>query len=88
MLEITCRHATFLTSKKEEGKLSLWLSLLLYLHLKECGPCRSFTKQTGIIKDHLLRFKEQSQDYDYSGLKLSESSKSTLQQKINSIHPS
>ncbi len=45
-LMITCRDATFLYTKKKEGKLSLAERLALWFHLLMCKFCALFLKQT------------------------------------------
>lgn len=45
----SCRKATFLISKKEEGKLSSAESVSLAYHLSVCSLCRSFEKQTSFF---------------------------------------
>ena len=49
MLEISCKRATFLASKKEVGKTSFFENLKLTLHYKICDGCRLFDKQTTLI---------------------------------------
>ena len=46
LLNISCKKATYLISKKEQGKISL---LTLWLHLGICSLCKRFEKQTGFI---------------------------------------
>jgi hypothetical protein len=48
-LNISCKKATFLISKKQETKLSLKESIGLRLHLGICGFCNLFQKQTLFI---------------------------------------
>lgn len=43
---LSCKQATFLISKKEEGKLSMKERIQLRLHLGMCGFCSRFQKQT------------------------------------------
>ena len=45
----SCQKATYLISKKEEGKLTAGESLMLSVHLRVCDLCRSFEKQTGLF---------------------------------------
>lgn len=42
---INCREATFLMSKKEEGKLSLIGQLKLSVHTSMCAVCKKFEQQ-------------------------------------------
>lgn len=45
-LIFNCRDATFLMSKKEEGKLTLVEKMKLSMHISMCSFCRKFEKQT------------------------------------------
>ncbi|MBG9375679.1 zf-HC2 domain-containing protein [Panacibacter sp. DH6] len=47
--KITCKQATILISKKEEGRLSLLQRIQLYQHLWICSLCRLFQKQSGLL---------------------------------------
>ncbi len=44
---ISCKKATYLVSKKEEGKLSWIERIQLRGHLTICSLCRKFEIQTG-----------------------------------------
>ena len=46
---ISCKEATFLTAKKEEGKLSFREKLKLMFHLSMCTYCKRFEKQASEI---------------------------------------
>lgn len=48
-LMVNCREATFLMSKKEEGKLSLKEKFDLAMHTSMCSFCRRFEKQASKI---------------------------------------
>ena len=48
-LMISCKEATFLTAKKEEGKLSFREKLKLMFHLSMCTYCKRFEKQASEI---------------------------------------
>jgi len=49
LLEISCKRATFLASKKEAGKTSILENLKLKIHYKICDGCQLFDKQTTLI---------------------------------------
>jgi len=49
---ISCKKATYLVSKKEEGKLSWLEKIQLRGHLTICSLCRKFEMQTGWIGKH------------------------------------
>jgi anti-sigma factor ChrR (cupin superfamily) len=64
-LMISCREATYLMAKKEEGKLSFAGRIKLSIHTSMCSMCRKFEKQTSQIgkesrhvhaEDHLPAF--------------------------------
>lgn len=46
---ISCKESTFLTAKKEEGKLSFAEKLKLMFHISMCKYCRRFEKQSSEI---------------------------------------
>jgi predicted anti-sigma-YlaC factor YlaD len=48
-LMIPCKKATYLLSKKEEGKLSFLEKIQLKAHLSICSFCRLFEQQTIFI---------------------------------------
>jgi hypothetical protein len=45
----SCEKATWLISKKEEGKLTTRERLMLSFHTGICGMCKKFEKQTAFI---------------------------------------
>lgn len=49
---LSCERATFLMSKKEEGKLTLKEKLQLKLHLRICDFCTRFQKQVRFFTTH------------------------------------
>lgn len=46
---ISCKEATYLTAKKEEGKLTLMEKIKLKLHFRICAICTLFEKQSRFI---------------------------------------
>ena len=48
-INISCKKATYLLSKKEENKLSWLEKIKLRAHLTICSLCRRFEQQTGFI---------------------------------------
>lgn len=48
-LNISCKKATYLVSKKEENKLSWLEKISLRGHIAICSMCRKFESQTGFI---------------------------------------
>lgn len=49
---LSCKKATFLLSKKEEGKLMPVEKIQLKLHLTVCDFCTQFEKQTRFFTKH------------------------------------
>jgi hypothetical protein len=49
---ISCKKATFLISKREEHKLSLWGRMNLFMHLTMCEFCTRFSIQSKYISSH------------------------------------
>lgn len=48
-LLLSCKEATMMTAKKEEGKLGLISNMQLSMHLTMCKLCRRFYKASKII---------------------------------------
>lgn len=48
-LMISCKDATMLTAKNEEGKLSLGERMKLGMHTSMCSLCKKFEKQAHSI---------------------------------------
>ncbi|GAC1398165.1 MAG: hypothetical protein NVSMB63_18410 [Sediminibacterium sp.] len=70
LLMISCKKATYLISKKEEGKLSWLEKVRLRGHLTICSLCRLFERQTGFISRNVRHL--------HSPDKLSEESKQKM----------
>ncbi len=49
LLHITCLKATYLSSKKEEGKTTFKENVQLKIHHTICDSCKFFAKQTSYI---------------------------------------
>jgi hypothetical protein len=49
LIHILCKSATYLISKKEEGKLTILEWLRLQFHLSICSFCKLFQQQTKFI---------------------------------------
>jgi len=52
LLNISCKKATYLVSKKEQGRINLFDRITLRMHLSICSLCRRFEQQTGFIIKH------------------------------------
>lgn len=75
-LHITCKKATYLISKEEEGKLSWLERWQLRGHLTICSICRKFEQQSGFI-GHMARL------YTHSHETLSPESKERMQHALD-----
>ena len=51
-IHLGCKKATFLLSKKEEGKLMLLEKAQLKFHLRICDFCNRFEEQTRFFTKH------------------------------------
>jgi hypothetical protein len=70
---LSCKKATFLISKKEEGKLTPLEKIQLKLHLNICDFCTRFEKQTKFFSRNSIHL------HDHSGDKLSDQKKQEIQ---------
>lgn len=55
---ISCKEATYLTSKKEQGKISIVERMKLSFHFMMCKFCKMFAVQNDIIVHHAKRMEE------------------------------
>ena len=65
-LMISCRQATEMLAKKEEGKLSFANRLRLLYHIFICTCCKTFNKQDKLIVKHLKHFNDNAPDISLS----------------------
>ena len=49
LLNISCKKATYLVSKKEQGKIRLFDRITLQIHLGICSLCKRFEQQSGFM---------------------------------------
>ena len=49
LLNISCKKATYLVSKKEQKRINLFDRIKLLIHLSICVLCRRFEKQSNLI---------------------------------------
>lgn len=78
-LILSCKEATFLVEKKEQGKMSLKEAIQLKIHLWICKACKIYAKQSKVI-DAIFRKKSQIKTES----KLDENIKQKIIKKINS----
>ncbi|WP_421751163.1 hypothetical protein [Croceimicrobium sp.] len=55
-LILSCKDASSLIQKKEEGKLGLIQGLQLRVHLSVCVFCRHYEKQSGRINEFIDQY--------------------------------
>ena len=69
---LSCKRATFLLSKKEEGKLTLIEKTQLKFHLRLCDFCTRFEKQTKFLSKNSIHL------HDHTDVKLSDEKKDEI----------
>jgi hypothetical protein len=82
-LKLTCKEATYLFSKKDEGKLSLFLRIRLLMHWISCPPCRHFIRQCKLIAKRMRTYREELSAAPTH--QLTPEKKQSLQEKINKL---
>ncbi len=61
---ISCKEATYLISKKEEGKITMVERLKLSFHLMMCRFCKMFEKQNNFIAHHTRQMEDVLSPHD------------------------
>jgi hypothetical protein len=72
-IHLSCKRATYLISKKEEGKLTAIEKVQLKLHLNICDFCTRFEKQTKFFSSNSAHL------HDHIHPKLSDKKKEEIQ---------
>lgn len=80
-MKLTCKEATYLSAKGEDGRLGLYDRIKLLMHQLICPPCRRFAIQTKKIKDYFKQIKVA--DKPNLSDKLSEESKERIRKHID-----
>lgn len=80
LLNITCKKATYLVAKKEDGKLGFIDTIKLKLHLAICSACRLFEKQSWFIK-----LNAQHHNHEHLDITLSDTAKEKMDIALKSI---
>jgi predicted anti-sigma-YlaC factor YlaD len=75
LFTISCKKATYLVSKKEEGKLNWIESIQLRTHMTICSLCRLFEQQSRFITKHAKHM--------HSDETLTEDQKKKIEQAFN-----
>ena len=55
---ISCKDASRLVSRREEGPLSAWQRLVLRLHLSVCAACSRFERQIAFLRTAMQRYRQ------------------------------
>ena len=76
LINITCHKATYLSSKKEEGKATFLENVQLKMHHAICNGCKLFATQTAYIG------KNASQAHQFSKAVLSDASLNKMKKMI------
>ena len=74
-----CKQATFLIEKKQLKRLSFREEIELRIHLRGCGMCVLYNKQSHVINDMVQQL---FQDSMKNELKLDDNFKADLQARI------
>jgi hypothetical protein len=77
LFTISCKKATYLVSKKEEGKLNWIESIQLRSHMAICSLCRLFEQQS--------KFISKQAKYLHGEASLSEDQKKKMEQALDQI---
>lgn len=77
-LMLNCNEATYLMSKKDEGKLNFIKRLQLFLHTSMCDFCRKFEKQS-------LDINSESKHINMDNLELSNDVKSRIKKMVDDL---
>jgi len=60
VLGLSCRHASLLLSRAQDGPLTLSERLAMRMHLLICRSCRRFDRQLSLLRQTLRAFTERS----------------------------
>jgi hypothetical protein len=55
---ISCKDASRLVSRREDGRLSLWQRVTLRLHLSVCAACTRFERQIRFLRAAMRKYSE------------------------------
>jgi anti-sigma factor RsiW len=55
---ISCKDASRLMSRREDGALSAWQRLVLRLHLSVCAACARFERQIRFLRRALQAYRQ------------------------------
>lgn len=75
---ISCKEATYLVSKREEGKLTIRERLKLYFHFRICSFCKLFARQSKYMGQQTAKLEEQMDE-----VKMEHKDKEQIRKEIN-----
>ena len=78
---ITCEESTFLTSKKQQDRLSTSEHLQLFFHLLMCKYCRRFANQISLITKAIFRMRKKMEQQS-THICLTDEQKKKIQQAL------
>ena len=55
---ISCKDASRLVSRREDGRLSFWQRTTLRLHLSVCAACTRFERQIRFLRAAMRKYSE------------------------------
>jgi len=70
LFTISCKKATYLVSKKEEGKLNWIESIQLRSHMAICNLCRLFEQQSNFIAKQAKQVDENASLTEHQKIKI------------------
>jgi hypothetical protein len=70
LFTISCKKATYLVSKKEEGKLNWIESIQLRSHMAICSLCRLFEQQSNFIAKQAKQVDENASLTEHQKIKI------------------
>lgn len=78
-----CKEIVKLITASLDGKLSLWKTFVMKLHIFTCPPCRNFLSQLKFLRRALPNYDAQVAD-ETSPVKLSDEARERLKNKLKS----
>ena len=80
---ITCKEASYLASKKLDGKLTRRERLGFWLHIAMCSLCRRYASDVKKVRAAMLKAGKSGHAMLPDSVKLSEQSRERMKQAIN-----
>jgi predicted anti-sigma-YlaC factor YlaD len=80
---LTCKQASYLASKKLDGKLTWYENTGLWLHLAMCSLCRRYNRDVKKLQVLMRKSSKTGQALWPETVKLSELSRARIKQALN-----